>query len=198
MSRIGKKPILIPQGVDVQISDSSVQVKGKLGALQMSLHPFVAVKSHKTDTGQSLGVEIVEAKIKEKKSKPKVAWALWGMTRSRISAMVLGVTQGYTRELELRGVGFRAALKGNALEFSLGFSHPVVVQLPEGIKAKIEKDVRISLVSADKELVGEFAARIRGIRPPDAYKGKGVRYVNEYVRQKAGKSAASSSGGSGA
>ena len=138
-----------------------------------------------------MGVEIVEAKIKEKKSKPKVAWALWGMTRSRISAMVHGVTQGYARELELRGVGYRAALKGNALEFSLGFSHPVVMKLPEGIKAKVDKDVRISLMSANKELLGEFAARIRAIRPPDAYKGKGVRYLDEYVKQKAGKSAAS-------
>ena len=199
MSRIGAKPVTLPKGVDIQLSARSLQVKGPVGTLNFQLHPSVTVERE----GDVLHVKLSEKKAKTKEQgeyirHEKKISAIWGMTRSRLSALVQGVSVGFVRELELQGIGYRASVKGSSLEFLLGFSHPVSMLLPEGIKAKVEKDTRIILNSPNKELLGEFAARIRGIRPPDVYQGKGVRYSGEQVRKKAGKSAAAKGAGAGA
>lgn len=199
MSRIGSKPIVLPKGVEVQLGVASFQVKGPVGSLSFQLHPSVCVERE----GDVLHVKLTDKKSVEKTSRkhvrhPQELRAIWGMTRSRLSSLVQGVSVGFVRELELQGIGYRASVKGNALEFLLGFSHPVAMNLPQGVKAKVEKETRIILSSPDKEVLGEFTARIRAIRPPDVYQGKGVRYAGEQVRKKAGKSAAAKGAVAGA
>jgi large subunit ribosomal protein L6 len=193
MSRVGKKPIQIPKGVTVTISGEVLKAKGPKGQLDFPLHKAVSVKQ----VEETLQVSLVEDKGDQRKrhKEAKMARALWGMTRSRVQAVLVGISEGFTRELELQGIGYRAALKGQSIELAAGFSHPVVIPLPTGVQAKIEKEVRIILSGANKEDLGEIAARIRSVRPPDVYKGKGVRYKGEVVRKKAGKSAAAKSGG---
>lgn len=176
MSRIGKKPIKIPSGVKISVQADKVIVEGKGGKLERTIHPFFEV---------ALNDDMVVVGVKKK---TKHSSALWGLTRSLIANMVEGVTKGFEKQLEIEGIGYRAYLEGNALVLNVGFSHPVKVQPPVGIKFKVESNT-ITVSGIDKELVGRVAADIRKIRPPEPYKGKGIRYREEVIRRKAGKKA---------
>ena len=177
MSRIGRAPITIPSGVDIQIAGNSVTVKGPKGTLSLDAHP--ATKVSLTD-----GSVLVERIGEEREHR-----ALHGLTRTLIANMVEGVTNGYSKTLEIQGVGYRAALKGSTLEVAVGYSHPVAVEPPTGITFEVPQPTRIIVSGTDKQAVGQVAANIRAIRKPDSYKGKGIRYQGEYVRKKAGKAA---------
>jgi large subunit ribosomal protein L6 len=175
MSRIGKKPIDVPAGVQVTIEGQTVTVKGPKGQLAWTLAEEV-VPSREGET-------IVLAKRDETAR----AQAMWGLSRTLVNNMVVGVTTGYEQTLELVGVGYRAAMKGQALSMQLGFSHDVDVKPPQGIVFAVPRQTEIRISGIDKQLVGETAARIRRLRPPEPYKGKGVRYAGEQVRRKEGK-----------
>jgi large subunit ribosomal protein L6 len=177
MSRIGKKPIEIPDGVDVDVKPGAVTVKGPKGELnqQVSGEMKVAIDN---------GTLTVERPTNRGEHR-----ALHGLTRSLIANMVEGVTDGFERRLEIQGVGYRAQLKGKALEMALGYSHPVTIQAPEGIEFEVPQPTEVVVRGIDKQLVGETAARIRKSRPPEPYKGKGVRYAGEHVARKVGKRA---------
>ncbi|HEX6946657.1 MAG TPA: 50S ribosomal protein L6 [Acidimicrobiia bacterium] len=175
MSRIGKMPITVPSGVDVSVEGARIRVKGSRGELTRSLPERVSVDL----TDGTLTVTRVDDS--------REARALHGLTRALLANMVTGVAEGYTKSLEIQGVGYRAAMKGSALELQVGFSHPVVVEPPEGITFEVPEPTKINVVGIDKELVGQVAADIRKIRPPEPYKGKGIRYAGEQVRRKAGK-----------
>ena len=175
MSRIGKAPIPIPSGVEVQIAGATVSVKGSKGTLTMDVHPAMSVAVDE-------GAVLVSRPTDEAQHR-----ALHGLTRSLIANMVEGVTNGYSKTLEIQGVGYRAALKGSDLEVAVGYSHPVTVKAPKGIAFEVPQPTRIVVSGTDKQAVGQIAANIRAIRKPDPYKGKGIRYQGEYVRKKAGK-----------
>ncbi len=177
MSRIGRKPIDIPEKVTVEIGkNNKVTVKGPKGELTRTFHPDMTIE---IKDGQILVTRPTDQRHHR---------ALHGLTRALLANMVTGVSQGFVKELEMVGVGYRAILKGKALDLSLGFSHPVVIEPPEGITFEVEKSGRaFRVMGIDKELVGEVAAKIRALRPPEPYKGKGIRYRGEYVRMKAGK-----------
>ena len=177
MSRIGKQPIEIPSGVEVSVDGSRVTVKGPRGTLERTFHQEVTIV--KDD-----GVVLVERPDDEAFHR-----ALHGLTRTLIAIMVEGVTKGYEKRLEIVGVGYRAALKGDDLELAVGFSHPVAFARPEGIEFEVPAPTRIVVRGNDKQQVGEIAATIRKVRKPEPYKGKGIRYEGEYVRKKAGKAA---------
>jgi large subunit ribosomal protein L6 len=176
MSRVGKKPIAAVKGVDIKVAGGQVTVKGPKGELKMALTDDVSVK---VENG---GVMITARNPDERKSK-----AMWGTARANIQNMVVGVTTGFTKDLELQGVGYRAALKGKDLELSLGYSHPVIYKAPAGITFASAKPTEIKVSGPNKQAVGQVAAEIRSFRPPEPYKGKGVRKVGEYVRRKEGK-----------
>ena len=183
MSRIGNSPVTIAEGVQVEISDTNlVTVKGTKGTLTQQVHPSITIK-----------VEGAEMTF-ERKTNQKQDRSMHGLYRSLINNMVEGVSKGFTKKLELVGVGYRAAAKGQLLELSLGFSHPIAFHLPDEIKVSAEtvkgKNPIITLESYDKQLLGQVAAKIRSLRKPEPYKGKGVKYVGEQIRRKAGKSAA--------
>jgi large subunit ribosomal protein L6 len=177
MSRIGRQPVEIPDGVDVQLAPGQITVKGPKGELVQRLSTEMKVE-------QSNGTVTVERPTDRGEHR-----ALHGLTRSLIANMVIGVTEGYERRLEIQGVGYRAQLKGRALEMSLGFSHPVTVQAPEGIDFELPQPTEIIVRGIDKQMVGQVAADIRKRRPPEPYKGKGVRYAGEQVARKVGKRA---------
>lgn len=174
MSRIGKQPVSIPSGVTVTVDGQDVVVKGPKGTLSLVAHSDIAV----TVADNTVVCEI--------KRQSKQSSALWGTTRANIANLVEGVTEGFKKQLELHGVGYRAQLKGKDLEFALGFSHPVLIKAPEGITFTVEKD-HVTIEGIDKVLVGQVAANIRSLRKPEPYKGKGIRYVGEHVRRKVGK-----------
>ena len=176
MSRIGKKPIEIPEGVDVEVSDGKVVIKGSKGELSQRIRPEIGVEKKE-------GKIYVSPKIETKQTK-----AFWGLFRALLANMVKGVTQGYEKKLELQGIGYRATLEGKDLVLQIGFTHPVKIEAPEGIEFKVEKNI-IIISGIDKGLVGQTAAKIRKTRPPEPYKGKGIRYVGEKVRRKVGKKA---------
>ncbi len=175
MSRIGKMPISIPSGVDVKIDGSTVTIKGKKGELTRTFQPTMIIKVE--------GDEIIVTPADDERQTN----AYWGLTRSLLHNMVVGVSEGFEKKLELVGVGYRAALKGSDLELQLGFSHPVLVKAPEGIAFEVPSQNEITVTGVSKEKVGQTAADIRKWRKPEPYKGKGIRYVGEYVRRKAGK-----------
>ena len=175
MSRIGKAPITVPSGVDVAIEGQQVTVKGPKGTLSHTIDRPIAVSLED-------GVLSVSRPDDERENR-----ALHGLSRSLVNNLVLGVTQGYERKLEIHGVGYRVQLKGNALEFALGYSHPVRIEAPEGITFALESPTRFSVQGIDKQAVGQVAANIRRLRKPDPYKGKGVRYAGEQIRRKVGK-----------
>lgn len=177
MSRIGRSPITVPGGVDVELSTGWVRVKGPKGTLERSLPVEIAVERR----GDDLHV------TRPSDSGPHRS--LHGLTRTLISNMVVGVTAGFEKNLEIHGVGYRAAASASGLELLLGYSHPVMYAAPEGISFEVPTPTRITVRGADKEMVGQVAAEIRAIRKPDPYKQKGVRYVGEYIRKKAGKTA---------
>jgi large subunit ribosomal protein L6 len=191
MSRIGKKPIAIPDGVTVEIKPGLVSVKGPKGELsqavstEMTVSRAEAPAEGQTEEGEtSAGVLTVERPTDRGEHR-----ALHGLTRSLIANMVEGVTQGFERRLEIQGVGYRARLQGKALELSVGYSHTITVTAPEGIEFELPTPTQIIVRGIDKQLVGEIAARVRRTRPPEPYRGKGVRYQGEYVRRKVGKRA---------
>ncbi|MGH2964850.1 MAG: 50S ribosomal protein L6 [Solirubrobacterales bacterium] len=177
MSRIGKKPIAIPDGVTVDVKPELVSVKGPKGELDQTVSGDMKVLS-------SDGTLTVERPTDRGEHR-----ALHGLTRSLIANMVEGVTQGFEKRLEIQGVGYRARLQGKALELSVGYSHPVSVTAPDGIEFEVPAPTQIVVRGIDKQLVGEIAARIRRTRPPEPYKGKGIRYEGEHVRRKVGKRA---------
>ncbi len=176
MSRIGKQPIEIPDGVTVKLDGQDLEVKGPKGSLKMEVSFEVEVK-----VGEK---EIEVSKVGKTKNAP----ALWGTTRALIQNMIVGVTDGFEKELELHGVGYKMAVQGKKLALNLGFSHPIDLDIPEGLEVKIEKE-KLTASGIDKQAVGEFAAKIRVLRPVEPYKGKGFRYVGEYFVKKEGKRA---------
>ena len=175
MSRIGKKAVAVPNGVTVTIDGQTVAVKGPKGQLSWTVAEEIEVKQE--------GGELTLTKRQDTTR----AQAMWGLSRTLVANMVQGVTQGYEQTLELVGVGYRAAMKGSSLSMQLGFSHDVDIKPPEGISFVVPKQTEIKISGIDKQMVGETAARIRRIRPPEPYKGKGVRYQGETVRRKEGK-----------
>lgn len=175
MSRVAKNPVLVPDGVEVTLSGNAVRVKGSKGSLELAVHESVEVSRD----GDSLRFA--------PRTPDAGADALAGTTRVLVGNMVTGVTSGFERKLQLIGVGYRAAAKGKTLALTLGFSHPVEYELPEGISAETPIQTEIVLKSADKQLLGQVAAEIRSFRPPEPYKGKGVRYADENVRRKEAK-----------
>jgi large subunit ribosomal protein L6 len=177
MSRIGKKPIAIPDGVTVEIKPELISVKGPKGELDQAVSGDMKV----LQSDATLTVERPTDRGEHR--------ALHGLTRSLIANMVEGVTQGYEKRLEIQGVGYRARLQGKALELSVGYSHPISVTAPDGIEFEVPAPTQVVVRGIDKQLVGEVAARIRRTRPPEPYKGKGIRYEGEHVRRKVGKRA---------
>jgi len=178
MSRIGKQSIIIPEGVEVKISDHQIGVKGPKGELTQSIPPQIEI----TLEGKELLVTL--------RKKTKDSSALWGLLRALIFNMVKGVSEGFEKKLEIEGVGYRASLQDNKLILNLGFSHPVEVAAPEEIEFKVDKNI-ITISGIDKQLVGQIAAKIRAFRKPEPYKGKGIHYLGEVIRRKAGKKAVS-------
>lgn len=176
MSRVGKKLIPIPAKTKITYTDRLLSIQGEKGVLTRKIHPDVDLKID--DKVMSVTVERNDKKTK----------ALWGMTRALIANMISGVSKGFERVLEINGLGYRAELKGNSIEFLLGYSHPIQFPLPEGIAAKVEKNI-IRLSGIDKDLLGLTASSIRRLRPPEPYKGKGVKYAEERIQRKAGKTA---------
>ncbi|WP_084127911.1 50S ribosomal protein L6 [Demequina sp. NBRC 110055] len=175
MSRIGKYPVPVPAGVDVTIDGALVSVKGPKGTLTHTVAAPISVSQGET------GIEV------KRPDDERLSKSLHGLTRTLIANMVEGVTKGYEKKLEIVGTGYRVALKGSDLEFALGFSHPVVIAPPQGITFAVDGPTKFSVAGIDKQQVGEVAANIRKVRPPEPYKGKGVRYAGEQVRRKAGK-----------
>ncbi|TQF68837.1 50S ribosomal protein L6 [Rhodococcus spelaei] len=176
MSRIGKIPVTVPAGVDVNIDGQDVSVKGPKGTLSLTIAEPIAIAK-----GED-GALLVTRPDDERRSR-----ALHGLSRTLVANLITGVTEGYTTKMEIHGVGYRVALKGNDLEFALGYSHPVPIEAPEGITFAVESPTRFSVSGIDKQKVGQISANIRRLRRPDPYKGKGVRYEGEQIRRKVGK-----------
>jgi large subunit ribosomal protein L6 len=176
MSRVGKKPIEISDKIKITYSDRILTVSGEKGTLTRTIHPDVNLNIE--DKSLTVTIDNMDKKTR----------SLWGMTRALIANMVTGVSQGFERALEINGIGYRAEIKGQNIEFNLGYSHSIDFPLPEGISANIDKNI-IKLSGIDKDLLGYTASNIRSLRPPEPYKGKGVKYAGEYIQRKAGKTA---------
>lgn len=177
MSRIGRQPVPVPKGVDVAVSGHHVKIKGPLGEIERTFHPEMEIS-----------LEEGELRV-QRTSDSKPSRALHGLTRALLSNMVIGVSEGFKKELEIVGVGYRAEPKKRGILLSVGFSHGIFFVTPPGIKIDVPKPTSIVVSGVDRELVGEIAARIRRLRKPEPYKGKGIRYIDEHVRRKAGKTA---------
>jgi large subunit ribosomal protein L6 len=175
VSRIGKKPVAIPKGVEVRINGQEVEIKGPKGRLTRSFHPMVEI-------AQNDGALNVLPRNPSQQAR-----ALWGLSRSLLNNMVVGVSEGFSKVLEVNGVGYRVELSGNTLKLALGFSHPVEFGLPQGISGQVERNTIITLSGIDRELLGQTCATIRAFRKPEPYKGKGIKYATETIRRKAGK-----------
>ena len=175
MSRVGNAPIKLPQGVTLTQTDQTLTAKGSKGELSVTIPSVVKVE---------IGEE--EARVIPA-SKDKQARALWGTVRSNLNNIVTGVSEGFTRHLEINGVGYRAAMQGTKLQLSLGYSHPVVMDVPQGLSVTLDGNTKIAISGADKQLLGQFAAEVRAKRPPEPFKGKGVKYADEHIVRKEGK-----------
>ena len=175
MSRIGKLPIPVPSGVEVKIGEQEISVKGPKGTLTTPTHPKI---EYEMKDGQVTLQRLDDT---------HEARAQWGLRRTLLANTIEGVSKGFTRTLEIIGVGYKVAVKGQNVELAVGYSHPVVIELPKEMEAKAEGN-KLTLMGSDKQMVGEMAARIRRVRPPEPYKGKGIKYDNEHIRRKAGKS----------
>jgi large subunit ribosomal protein L6 len=175
MSRIGKHPVPIPAGVEVQLSGETLTAKGQLGTLSL------AVSDEVTATVADGAVTIAP------KSESKRSRAMWGTTRALVNYMVTGVATGFTRNLEINGVGYRAAVQGSTLNLQLGYSHDIAYPIPQEVRITCERPTAIRIIGADRQRVGQVAAEIRGYRPPEPYKGKGIKYADEFIRRKEGK-----------
>jgi large subunit ribosomal protein L6 len=178
MSRIGRKPVTVPKGVTLQVQGNTVAVKGPRGELRRTLHPEMQVALDKDQF-------TVARPSEEKRYK-----ALHGLTRTLVQNMVDGVSKGFSKSLEIQGVGYKAEAKPYGVNLIVGYSHPVKYEAPKGIKISVDNNTMVKIEGADKELVGQVAAELRSVRPPEPYKGKGIRYVGEQVRRKAGKTGA--------
>jgi large subunit ribosomal protein L6 len=178
MSRIGRKPVVLPKGVTLQVQENSVAVKGPRGELRRTLHPEMQLALAENQF-------TVTRPSDEKRHK-----ALHGLTRTLVQNMVDGVSKGFSKSLEIQGVGYKAEAKPYGVNLIVGFSHPVKYEAPKGIKITVDNNTMVKIEGADKELVGQVAAELRSVRPPEPYKGKGIRYVGEQVRRKAGKTGA--------
>jgi large subunit ribosomal protein L6 len=175
MSRIGKSPVPLPSGVEVKVDGSGVSVTGAKGTLERTFDPRMSF------TVSDGSVEVARA------NDERETRALHGLSRALLNNMVVGVSEGYRKDLEMVGVGYRVSLKGNVIELLVGFSHSVQITAPDGIQFEVPENTKISVIGIDKQLVGQIAADIRKVRPPEPYKGKGIRYAGEHVRRKAGK-----------
>ena len=182
MSRIGKLPVTIPAGVKVAVDTDAVHVEGPKGKLHTTV-----------PAGLNVNVEGNVVRI-ERRAEDRKSRALHGLTRKLIANMAQGVSQGFTRVLDINGVGYRAEVKGQEIHMTLGYSHPVIFPLPQGVTASVERQIIITLSGADRQLLGETAAKIRGLRLPEPYKGKGIKYREEFIKRKAGKAVGSASG----
>jgi large subunit ribosomal protein L6 len=183
MSRIGRLPVVLEKGVKAQLAGDLLKVEGPKGKLELKLLP-------------GFRLEMSDSRIEVKRpGDTQQERSLHGLLRKLIANMAEGVGKGFTRVLEINGVGYRAEVRGNNIHFTLGYSHPIVYQLPPEVTAKVERQVLLTLESADRQLLGSVAAEIRGLRPPEPYKGKGIKYATETIRRKAGKAAAGSSSG---
>ncbi len=181
MSRIGKKPIEIPENVEVKMEADEIFIKGPKGELNQKIHPQVKIEIKDN--------QIIVTVLKSKNQRQR---ALWGLFASLIKNMIVGVTESYEKKLEIIGVGYKVNLQGDKLILNVGYSHPIEFDIPSGITASVDKNT-ITISGVDKQLVGEIAAQIRKIRPPEPYKGKGIKYVDEVIRKKVGKAAVKSS-----
>lgn len=179
MSRIGKRPILIPSGTEVSVANDEIVVKGKGGTLHRAMHPAVSI----TVTGSEISVA--------PSGNSRLARSLWGTYAAHVRNMIAGVNKPFSKKLLIEGIGYKAELSGTQLKLMLGFSHPVMVAIPEGITVAVDKGL-VSISGSDKEMVGQFAASVRSLRKPEPYKGKGVRYEDEVIRRKEGKKAVAS------
>jgi large subunit ribosomal protein L6 len=177
MSRIGRQPITIPEEVEVKVEPDKVTVKGPKGELSQDIHRWVKVEQKDSQL-------IVSVKNPEEKKQK----SLWGLFRRLIDNMIRGVTEGFSRQLEVNGIGYKAAVAGDALTLHLGYSHPIEYKIPKGIEIKVEKNI-ITISGIDKQTVGQTAAEIRALRKPEPYKGKGIKYIDEVIRRKVGKAA---------
>ncbi len=177
MSRIGKKPVIIIPGVEAKVNGNDIEIKGPKGALSIKIAPEMNVELKDKEI-------IISPKVEDLKSK-----ALWGLMRSLVNNMVDGVVKGFEKRLEINGVGFKSAVEGKKLVLNVGYSHPIYIEAPEGIEFKVEKNI-IIVSGINKELVGQIAATIRRVKPPEPYKGKGIKYIDEIIRKKLGKKAA--------
>jgi large subunit ribosomal protein L6 len=175
MSRIGKNPVQIPQGVEVQLSGQTLTAKGRLGMLSLAVAPEVTAKV-------ADGAVTITPNDESKRAR-----AMWGTTRALVNNMVTGVASGFTRTLEINGVGYRAAVQGSTLNLQLGYSHDIPYPIPQDVRITCERPTAITITGADRQRVGQIAAEIRGFRPPEPYKGKGIKYSNETIRRKEGK-----------
>ena len=175
MSRVGNAPITLPDGVDLSANGAVLTAKGSKGELSMTVPSNVDVR---------IEDKVVTVKPGKKDTSGK---AIWGTVRANINNMVAGVTTGFTRNLEINGVGYRAAMQGNKLQLNLGFSHPVEMEIPAGLSVKVDNNTKIEITGADKQLLGQFASEIRAKRPPEPFKGKGVKYAEEHIVRKEGK-----------
>jgi large subunit ribosomal protein L6 len=175
VSRVGYQPIKIPEGVEVELQGNEIVVKGPKGMLQRQIHP-------------SIQIEIMDGEVRlQRVSEEKTVRSIHGLTRTLINNMIKGVVEGFTKELELSGVGYRASLKDRRLTLLLGYSHPILFEPPQGVDLEVPDPTHIKVFGIDKELVSRIAAKIRAFRPPDPYKAKGIRYQGEYIRRKVGK-----------
>lgn len=184
MSRIGKNPVIIPEGVEVTLNGQQVKAKGKLGELTLDVNEEVSIKLE--DIANDEGKTYKAFKLAPK-SNSRFAQQIWPTMRTLVSNVVEGVSQGYSKKLEIKGVGYRGNLQGKTLVLALGFSHEVRYDIPQGVELKMDGQTNIEITGIDKQQVGQVAAKIRGFKPPEPYKGKGIRYANEYVVKKEGK-----------
>lgn len=181
MSRVGKQAISLPSGVTISVDPGVVKVKGPRGTLSVAVSPLVELKIE----GSSLTVT--------RREDSRAARSVHGLTRKLVANMVTGVSEGFRRVLEINGVGYRAEAKGDAIQLALGYSHPILFPLPQGVQAKVDKQTVVTLEGADRQVLGETAAAIRKLRPPEPYKGKGIKYAEETIRRKAGKAVGAAS-----
>lgn len=184
MSRIGSKPVEVPEGVEIQVNGQEVKAKGKLGELNLMINDEVSVKLEEVANDDGASTKVVAL---APKSNSRFAKQIWPTMRTLVYNIIVGVSEGYSKKLEIQGVGYRGNLQGNTLVLALGFSHEVRFDVPEGVKLTMDGQTGIEISGIDKQQVGQVAAKIRGFKPPEPYKGKGIRYADEYVLRKEGK-----------
>lgn len=184
MSRIGKNPVTVPEGVEVQLNGQDLKAKGKLGELELRIHDEVSAKIEDVANDDGKTTKVVKL---APKSNSRFANQVWPTMRTLVDNVFVGVSQGYVKKLEIHGVGYRANLQGTTLVLSLGFSHEVRYDVPQGIKIEVEKQTALTISGIDKQKVGQVAAEIRAFKKPEPYKGKGIRYADEYILRKEGK-----------